>query len=285
SALGVGLAGITPVRISKSSASIVWSAASSPARALDCRASSRSVKTLTQRVTVGMRVCAFSSTAMLNELARTSRNANGSALRFRMGRREKSCRPNVGVAMLGGGSTHGYRRGEPLPFACQQLPRSMSVAQSAVTRGGIRPVALNQVVMASEFHVRIRSIAGPVDGSIGPGALVRILFAPPVVPGVEVRVGNCFLQFVGDDARHTVGACIAVGTCGLRFASAWTTVRIADEGILGVGPKDRTVAVPAAVLGAEAGGLVDIRRGQHEIDTFRVRWQLAATDGAGHDRL
>ena len=45
------------------------------------------------------------------------------------------------------------------------------------------------------------------------------------------------------------------------------------------------MAVPAAVLGAEAGGLVDIRRGQHEIDTFRVRWQLAATDGAGHDPL
>src|SRR5512135_163679 len=85
---------------------------------------------------------------------------------------------------------------EPRPL---RLP---SVAHRAVATRGVDPVALDQVLPGAEGHVVFRPIRKGVFGPEGPRALVGILVAAGVVPGIEVGIGHRFLEFVRDDARH-----------------------------------------------------------------------------------
>ena len=54
--------------------------------------------------------------------------------------------------------------------------------------------------------------------SEGPCALVRILRASAVVPGVKVRIGRGLFQFMRNDAGHAVSTGITVRACALRLA-------------------------------------------------------------------
>ncbi len=99
---------------------------------------------------------------------------------------------------------------------------------------------------------------------------------------VEVGVGHRLLELVRDDARHPVGAGVAVRARRLRGARAGAPVRVADERILDVDPVDRGVRVPAAVLRAEPRGGSDVRGGQHEIDAIRIGGNPPLVDRARH---
>src|SRR5207244_549632 len=87
---------------------------------------------------------------------------------------------------------------------------------------------------------------GRVRRAERPRAFVGVLLAAAVVPRVQVGIGRGFLKLMRDDARHAVGARIAVGTRRLCFARAGAAIGVADERILDVGPRDRSVRVPAA---------------------------------------
>src|SRR5206468_2714951 len=125
-------------------------------------------------------------------------------------------------------------------------------------------------------HVVERAIRRRRGAAEGPRALVGVLLAPAVVPGVEVGIGRGLLELVGQDRRAAVGAGVAVGPDRLVRARRQAAAGVADEGVLDVRAADAVVGVPAAVLRAQAGGLVDVARGQHEVHALGVARQRAA---------
>src|SRR5882762_1985526 len=150
-----------------------------------------------------------------------------------------------------GGETR-KRRADRVDARRGPRAEGLRVGLGAVAAAGVDPVALDQEVAAAEAHVGERAVGDMVGRAEGPGALVGVLLAPGVVPGVEVGVGRRLLQLVGDDRRHAVGAGVAVRRGGLLLARARAAVGVANEGVLDVLAADRRVRVPAAVLGAEA---------------------------------
>src|SRR5581483_3971504 len=150
------------------------------------------------------------------------------------------------------------------------------VAHRAVAAAGVNPVLLDQVLAAAKGNVVLRPVRSGVLGPEGPCALVGILFAAAVVPGVEVGVSGGFLELVRDDAGRAISSGRAIGAVALRFACRRATGRISDERVLDVAAGNCAIRVPAAVLGAEAAGLVNIGRGQHEIDPVSVLGKSAA---------
>src|SRR4051812_35220537 len=126
----------------------------------------------------------------------------------------------------------------------------------AAAGAGVHPVALDEHLLAAEGDVVDRAVGGGGGGAEGPRALVGVLGALLVVPGGQVRVRGGLLPLVGDDGRHAVPAAAAVGAGVLPLAGGRATGRAADERELDVLAADGGVGVPAAVLGAEARGLV-----------------------------
>src|SRR5207302_10111611 len=90
----------------------------------------------------------------------------------------------------------------------------------AVAARGVHPVALDEVLTAAESDVVLGAVGRRRRGAEGPRALVGVLGATAVVPGVEVGVGDRLLGLVGDDRRHAVGAGVAIGSGGLRLTRA-----------------------------------------------------------------
>src|SRR5690349_4766316 len=65
--------------------------------------------------------------------------------------------------------------------------------QRAAAAVRVDPVLLDEEVAAAERHVGLRAVGGGVHGAEGPGALVGVLIAAVVVPGVEVGIADRFL--------------------------------------------------------------------------------------------
>src|SRR5438552_2313763 len=93
-----------------------------------------------------------------------------------------------------------------------------SIGLGTVTSVRIDPILLDEEISRPKFHIGIRTIAGAIYGAKRPGTLVAIFLAALVVPSVQVRIGDCFLQLVGDNAGHAVGTGIAIRASGLGFA-------------------------------------------------------------------
>src|SRR6266478_748565 len=140
----------------------------------------------------------------------------------------------------------------------------------AATPAGVLPVHLDQPVMSTEGLIVgvVADRAG--GGSELPGALVSVLRAAAVVPGVEIGIRNSLLRLVRHDGRHAVRTAVAIRTRGLNLARRRTPVWIPHESVLDVRPANGRPTMPTAVLGAEAGGFVNVRRGQNEIESIRV---------------
>src|SRR5882724_5866563 len=104
------------------------------------------------------------------------------------------------------------------------------MAHCAETAASIDPVLLNEEIAGrrgrGQTDVRLGAIWGRVGSSKGPRALIRVLVAATVVPGVQIGIGRGFLQFMRDDGRHSVRAGIAIGTGGLCFACTRASVRV-----------------------------------------------------------
>src|SRR6185312_8906947 len=139
-------------------------------------------------------------------------------------------------------------------------------AHRAVAGAGVHPVLLDEVVRAAERDVVERAVRRLRGGAEGPGALVGVLLAAAIVPGVQIGIADRLFALVRDDRRHPVGARVAVRARGLLRARRGTAIGVADERILDVGARDGAVVVPAAVLRAEAARRVDVGRGQDEVD-------------------
>src|SRR5689334_25251943 len=84
-------------------------------------------------------------------------------------------------------------------------------ALGAVAAARVHPVLLDEEVAAAQPHVRDAAARRGVRRAEGPRALVGVLVATIVVPGVEVGVGHGLLQLVGDDGRRSVRAHAPVG--------------------------------------------------------------------------
>src|SRR5437762_1513519 len=103
------------------------------------------------------------------------------------------------------------------------------------------------------MHVRLGAIRSVISSAKSPGALVGVLIAAIVVPGVQIRIGDRFLQLVRDDGSHAIRSGVAVRSSGLLLARARAAVRISDECVLDVRARNGAVSVPAAILRAESG--------------------------------
>src|SRR5512146_2766835 len=151
----------------------------------------------------------------------------------------------------------------------------LRVRDGAVPAAGVHPVSLAEVIARPKSHIVFAAVRGSVSGSERPRALVRILIAAPVVPGIEVRIGYRLFQFVGNNRRHTIRAGIAVRPGRLCFTSGRATVRIPNEGVLDVGTGDGAMSMPSTILGAEAGTRGYVSTGKHKVDGIRILRHLA----------
>src|SRR5258708_1315346 len=104
---------------------------------------------------------------------------------------------------------------------------------------GVSPVLLEHVVVAAKRLVVFSSgrctcgsaqtvrIAGGGSSEVEV-ALVAIFLAAGVKPGVQVRIGDGFFQFVRNNVRHAVNAALsggsAVGAGALYFAAGGAAV-------------------------------------------------------------
>src|SRR5579859_92446 len=104
-------------------------------------------------------------------------------------------------------------------------------------RGCVAPVALDLPALGSDGD----------EAAEGPGALVGVLVSLPVVPGVELRVGQHLAELVPADVRQR-GKALAVPEVGRRIrVAAGVAVEVEEEPELHLDAVDRSRAVPRAV--------------------------------------
>src|SRR6266480_2091203 len=86
-----------------------------------------------------------------------------------------------------------------------KLASAMSPTQPAPAAVGIDPVLLHQEVLRADLHVRSRAVRRCVGRPEVPGALVGVLVARVVVPGIEVFVGVGLFRLVRQGVDLGVG--------------------------------------------------------------------------------
>src|SRR5579884_1318241 len=185
-----------------------------------------------------------------------------------------------------------------LPFPFRTLPgetatggrltqRNCLETQRAVLRAGNDQAFLNQEVMAAQSDVGARSVAHREGGAVLVGADIAFFAGCRTVPGIQVRIGDCFTSLVGQNGDHGIDTGVAVGALGvvgcLAVASAHALRamrRVSDKRILDVLAVDASHVMEAAVLAAERGAaLGDLFTGHHMIESIGLGRKRAAADG------
>src|SRR4029079_15084110 len=115
-----------------------------------------------------------------------------------------------------------------------------------------------------------------------PGALVGVLGAFAVVPGVEIGIGIRFLEFVSEHRNHAVYAGVSVRADGLRTTGVQTAIGVADERVLNVCAADCAIGMPSAVLSAQTG-FRNVGGGDDEVHAVRVFGEGAVGDRVAHN--
>jgi hypothetical protein len=141
---------------------------------------------------------------------------------------------------------------------------------------------LDQELQTAKGLVIFGAVGCRTRGAEGPGALVRIFIAGGKVPRVKQWIGRGFFKFVRNDARHSVAAPAAIWSNRLEFAIARTSERITHERELNIDAADCGIGVPAAILGAESSGLVDVRSCQDEVNSIDVQGQVVKSGTGSH---
>src|SRR5262249_41032578 len=119
----------------------------------------------------------------------------------------------------------------------------------------ILPVLLDQEIDTAKDLVKLRSVGCGLCRAEIEVALVGIFFASTIKPGIQVRIRDRFLAFMGNHVGHAIRAAYTgrrtIGSSGLSFAARGTAVRVADEGVFDVRAIQSRARMKAAVLGAE----------------------------------
>src|SRR5437879_2923750 len=168
--------------------------------------------------------------------------------------------------------------------ALSTLPTVLE-AQRAASRSRVDPIPLYQEILPAKVHVRRRAVAARVRRAERPGALVGVLLAPPVVPGVEVLVRRGFLGFVRQGVHLGVRERIVVRRSVQGGAGGGEVVIMRHHGVLHVVPVPGEMPMVGAVLRTEATAEVDARVAEDGIERVAVERQLAAGETRNDLRL
>src|ERR1051326_1590329 len=148
----------------------------------------------------------------------------------------------------------------------------------ATAATAVLPLHLDHPVVAAEGLVELRAIRGRLRGTEFEVALVRILVAAGIKPGIQVGISDGFFGLMGDDVGHSVRAAHAsrraVRAGGLDFAAALALINVADKGVLNIGAADGGMRVETTVGAAETRAFFDVRRGQHKVNAVGIQRQV-----------
>ena len=158
----------------------------------------------------------------------------------------------------------------------------------AGTAARVKPVWLDQVLSSAKNHVGMRPIQCRKGRAKVESTQITIFpCAIDMEPGIAVRIGDRFTQFVSDDVGHGVGAFIAVGSTALGGTSRTRSGRALGGGIsyksyFYISRAKRTRGMKAAKSRAESG-LSYIRRGKHKIDSIGIHWERTRIQRSADD--
>src|SRR5579884_2709646 len=148
----------------------------------------------------------------------------------------------------------------------------------------VAPLLLQVVPAGADELVVLGPGRSAERGAEAPGALVPVLVAAVVVPGVAAPVGDRLVVLVADEVQLRVGGDVAVrGLAGVAGAAAVARrrVRVRHVCVHDRGAGAREARVVGAVLRERAGGAVaasDPGRGEQEEDRARVGGQARRRD-------
>ena len=149
----------------------------------------------------------------------------------------------------------------------------MLVAHGAVATAGVDPIALDEVLVPPNLTLYLEPLLA-VD-SVPKVQAHLSAFSSPRESYQALRSGSVVASSSSWATMEAMPSAPALPLGLVVWAAQEERQRagVADEGVLDVGSADGTAGVPSAVLGAEAGGLVDVVRRQHEVD---AHWCLSA---------
>src|SRR5205807_4113127 len=94
----------------------------------------------------------------------------------------------------------------------------------------ISPILLEHPAVAAKGLVELRAVSGPLSDAEIEVALVSIFLAATIEPGIQVRIGNGFFNFMRQSVGHAIRAAVSIGRRReLDFAAGRALIHVTYE--------------------------------------------------------